>query len=283
MTKTVLIVGASTGIGFHLAKEFAKRGYKVYAGSRSLSKMDPLKTLGVITFPLDITSSESIASAKALIETDNAGILDILYLNAGIGGKGPLFDADMGEVRGIYETNFFGPMTVLQTFDRIIVKNKTTVVFTSTVAVLLNMPWNFSYSSSKMSFDFLAKQLVMETCRLGVKVVNIRTGSTESEIWTDPYRPPKSSIYAVEDDEPFGIPFAPNKMATEKYAKRAVDVVEKAIKSGRYYSVAYEGEGATMAWWASWLPYTSIMVPWMYRMFGLEKIMNNARKNLDED
>jgi 1-acylglycerone phosphate reductase len=84
--KSVLITGCSKGgIGDALAQEFYSKGLLVFATARDLSKVEHLKSLGLTTLKLDVTSAESIKNAVAEVEAVTGGKLDFLVNNAGMG------------------------------------------------------------------------------------------------------------------------------------------------------------------------------------------------------
>jgi 1-acylglycerone phosphate reductase len=86
MTETALITGCSKGgIGDALAQEFYHKGVRVIATARDLSKIHHLKTMGLDTLQLDVTSEESIQNAVRYIEKETGGKLDYLVNNAGMG------------------------------------------------------------------------------------------------------------------------------------------------------------------------------------------------------
>ena len=82
MQRTVLVTGASAGIGYAAAELFLKKGYKVYAGARRSEKMAPLRDKGAEIFPLDVADEASLRAAASRI-LDKEGSLDILVNNAG--------------------------------------------------------------------------------------------------------------------------------------------------------------------------------------------------------
>lgn len=84
--KTVLITGCSVGgIGDALAQSFHKKGLRVYATARRISKMNHLKEMGIETLELDVQNTESIEKAVEFVQKTTEGTLDILVNNAGIG------------------------------------------------------------------------------------------------------------------------------------------------------------------------------------------------------
>ena len=84
--KSVLITGCSKGgIGDAVAQEFHSKGIRVFATARNLAKIEHLKSLGLDTLQLDVTSAESIKHAVAEVEAATGGKLDFLVNNAGMG------------------------------------------------------------------------------------------------------------------------------------------------------------------------------------------------------
>lgn len=86
--KTVLITGCSKGgIGDALAQSFHKRGFKVFASARNLSKIEHLKAMGMSVLALDIVDPTSVKNAVEIIKTATGGTLDFLVNNAGAGKR----------------------------------------------------------------------------------------------------------------------------------------------------------------------------------------------------
>jgi 1-acylglycerone phosphate reductase len=84
--KTVLITGCSEGgIGDALAKNFHKKGHRVFATARNLTKVQHLKELGLDIIPLDVTDEDSIKQAVEAVKKLTGGKLDILVNNSGAG------------------------------------------------------------------------------------------------------------------------------------------------------------------------------------------------------
>ena len=109
-SKTVLITGTSTGIGAACAARMAGAGWKVYGGVRNEADSDTLTEQvsgDVIPVQLDVTSNDDIASVLARIAED-AGGLDGLVNNAGIGVGGPVELLNEEEWRHQFDVNFFG-------------------------------------------------------------------------------------------------------------------------------------------------------------------------------
>jgi NAD(P)-dependent dehydrogenase (short-subunit alcohol dehydrogenase family) len=122
--KTVLITGANKSIGFETARQLLKQGYYVYLGCRDLQKgieaVNQLKAEGlseVEPIEIDVDNIESVKAAREAFG-QKAQVLDVLINNAGIAGSFPQqpLDTDISIFKQVFETNFFGVITVTQTF-----------------------------------------------------------------------------------------------------------------------------------------------------------------------
>ncbi|CCH41065.1 3-oxoacyl-[acyl-carrier-protein] reductase [Wickerhamomyces ciferrii] len=249
--KTVFITGASSGIGYALAIEFAKRGYKVFAGARNVVKLKSLEQYGVIIHPVDITDKDSIYKIKEFIEEETGGELDILYNNAGVAPpKSSVFDLDTDELRHTYEVNFFGHVEVIKAFHKMIVATKGSIVFTGTALNYIAAPFHSSYSSSKGALHQLGKNLATEVNALGIKVFQVATGGVESEIDNNngTSEPPINSIYHLDDGNIFDFGFDVKQKA-DIYAKNVVNDIESFLKWGWWsnYKIIYRGHEASLA------------------------------------
>lgn len=139
--QTVLITGASSGIGLALALEFHSRGLHVFATAREPSKIQHLADLGIRTLALEVTSASSIAAAADLVSAETGGKLDFLVNNAGMGYSMPLLDSDLDVARRVYEINVFGLVAVTKAFAPLVIASKGKVANISSIASKAAIPY----------------------------------------------------------------------------------------------------------------------------------------------
>lgn len=122
--KTVLITGCSdNGIGSALGKVFHERGYHVFATARNPAKMSWLEGLDNVTpVKLDITKAADIKAAVETVTKATDGKLDHLINNAAKNHFMPVLDVEVDAVRDLFESNYFGPLSVTQAFAPLLIK-----------------------------------------------------------------------------------------------------------------------------------------------------------------
>lgn len=111
--KTVLITGASSGIGRATAIELSQRGYSVYAGARRMDRLRDLECFGIHPVQLDVTDEISMTSCVNEI-FENEGSIDILINNAGYGSYGAVEGVPLSEGRYQMEVLLFGTARLIQ-------------------------------------------------------------------------------------------------------------------------------------------------------------------------
>ncbi|HEY4818647.1 MAG TPA: SDR family NAD(P)-dependent oxidoreductase, partial [Candidatus Acidoferrum sp.] len=115
--KSVLITGATDGLGKALARLLAERGYRVFAAGRAAEKLAQLdalareKKLPLESLVLDVCSDDSVQHAVKVVLGKASGI-DVLVNNAGVNYTAAVEDLSMGDWRAQFETNFFGVLRV---------------------------------------------------------------------------------------------------------------------------------------------------------------------------
>jgi NAD(P)-dependent dehydrogenase (short-subunit alcohol dehydrogenase family) len=181
MAKTVLITGASAGIGYAAAELLLKSGWKVYAGARRVEKMRPLAALGAELLELDVTSEASVCAAMAAVIAKE-GRLDALVNNAGYGAHGAIEDVPLAEARRQFEVNLFGLARVTQLALPVMrSQGSGRIVNISSIAGKITMPTGGWYHASKYALEAYSDALRLETAQFGIKVVLVEPGPIRTE------------------------------------------------------------------------------------------------------
>ncbi len=181
MQKTVLVTGASAGIGKATAIYLAQNGYNVYGAARRMEKMQELKAYGIKPISLDITREESITACVGQIFKE-AGSLDILVNNAGFGSYGSVEDVSMEDARYQLEVNVFGAMRLTQLVLPKMRENKYgKIVNISSVGGKIVFPLGGWYHATKFALEALSDSIRNEVREFGIDVIVIEPGATKSE------------------------------------------------------------------------------------------------------
>src|SRR5450432_2728682 len=180
--RTVLITGATDGLGKAAALLLAERGYRVFAAGRSPQKRAQLdavareRKLPIETVELDVCDNLSVKTAVVAVVEKSAG-LDVLINNAGIIYVSTVEDTRMEDWRRQFETNFFGVVRVTQAvLPHMRIRRRGRILMMSSVSGLVTPPTHGPYSSSKHALEGLSNALRMEMYPFGVDVILIEPG-----------------------------------------------------------------------------------------------------------
>lgn len=181
---SVLITGASTGIGRETALRLAGKGWTVLAGVRdreaaeSLVAEAPPGRLTALT--LDVTDASQIAAAVAQLPASG---LDALVNNAGIGIGGPLELVSPEDLRRQFEVNVFAQVAVTQAMLPALRKAGGRIIFISSIGGRVAMAFTAPYAASKHAIEAFGDALRVELRTSGVQVALIEPGSVATPIW----------------------------------------------------------------------------------------------------
>lgn len=179
MGKVVLITGGSSGIGKAIGDFLFHKGFTVYGTSRNPEKVSNS------LFPLialDVREAASIQSAVATI-IQEAGRLDIVINNAGVGITGPLEEIPMDEIKNNFETNFFGPIEVMKAaLPQMRAQQSGLIINITSIAGYMGLPYRSVYSASKGALELITEALRMEVKSFGIQITNVAPGDFATNI-----------------------------------------------------------------------------------------------------
>ena len=187
MASTVLITGASTGIGNATALHLDRAGWRVFAGVRKdadAERIDGESSDLLTPVTIDVTDQATIdATAKVVEDEVGSAGLDGLVNNAGIGIGGPLEHLPLDDLRRQFEVNVFGQIAVTQAVLPLLRQARGRIVFIGSIFGRVGMPINGPYTGTKFALEGLCQSLRFELLSSGVQVSLVEPGAIKTEIW----------------------------------------------------------------------------------------------------
>jgi NAD(P)-dependent dehydrogenase (short-subunit alcohol dehydrogenase family) len=218
--KSVVVTGASTGIGWSCAQILLAGGFRVFGGVRKQADADRLaKEFGQSFVPLifDVTDAASVAEAADKVRAALGGeTLFGLVNNAGIAVPGPLLELSIDDFRRQIDVNLVGQLIVTQAFapltgvDRSLKGPPGRIVMISSVSGKTAFPFAGAYAASKFGLEGMSEALRRELMMFGVEVIVVAPGNVATPIWD------KSA--AIGDGRRGNSPYAAALQRVKRYA-----------------------------------------------------------------
>jgi NAD(P)-dependent dehydrogenase (short-subunit alcohol dehydrogenase family) len=264
-TQTVLITGATDGLGKAAALLLAGRGYRVFAAGRSAEKRAQLdavakeKKLSLESLEMDVCDDISVQSAVASVY-QKSDTIDVLINNAGLVYVGAVEDLRLEDWRRQFETNFFGVIRVTQAvLPRMRERRAGRILMMSSVSGFVTPPTQGAYSASKHAIEALSNALRYELYPFGIHTILIQPGYIVTNIQktamelTQTYKEkfktgPYARIYASYLGSASSTR-AQSKTTPEDCARIMLKAIEAPRPKARYGVTPL----ATFAKWAKWL------------------------------
>jgi NAD(P)-dependent dehydrogenase (short-subunit alcohol dehydrogenase family) len=180
-TGTVLVTGASTGIGEATVLHLKELGFEAVGAVRKEEDAERLRSRGVRTVKLDVADAASIAAARR--ELDD-GPLAGLVNNAGIAVAGPLEFMPLDQLRLQLEVNVVGQVAVIQQFLPALRAGGGRIVNVSSIGGRFALPLVSPYNASKFALEGISDSLRRELHGQGVDVIVIEPGGVKTPIWS---------------------------------------------------------------------------------------------------
>lgn len=226
--RSVVVTGASTGIGLACAVHLDKLGFRVFAGVRKKEDGRRLQSQAspqLIPLLLDVTRQDHIDAAAARIrETVGDAGLAGLVNNAGVAVAGPLELIPVAEFRRQFEVNLFGQIAVTQAMLPPIKAARGRIVNMGSISGKIATPYLAPYCASKHALEALTDSLRLELRRFGVDVSIVEPGSVDTPIWdksrSDADR--LAEVFLKDADFRYREDFYAVRKATEQISRRAI-------------------------------------------------------------
>ncbi len=181
--KSILVTGASTGIGRNLAETLAENGYHVYAGARKDKDLAALDAIDNITaVRLDVTRQDEIDAVVEMIREKGTGLYGLVN-NAGVGGGGEVLATPIDNQTFVYDVNVEGVYRTTKAFAPLVMDAKGRIVTTGSIAgTISSFPGFSAYSGSKHWIEAFTDSLAAEMEPHGVWVSVVEPGNYKSHI-----------------------------------------------------------------------------------------------------
>ncbi|MEK6543352.1 MAG: SDR family oxidoreductase [Elusimicrobiota bacterium] len=233
--KTVLVTGASSGIGKDLAWEFLRAGARCAIASRNITRLESLAADWqrqdahvqgrILPLRLDVTDPVSCHDAVTVVARHWGGI-DVLVNNAGYGLMGPAAKTPVEEGAKIFETNFFGACRMtMEALPYLRRARPGMLVMMSSIAGLNPVPWMAYYCATKAALNIWTDALAMEEANGGLKVCSIMPGPVKSDFG--------------DNSRYFGIPRLPRVRYPLDSPQAAALIIKALCSEKRHYVVGY--------------------------------------------
>ncbi len=226
MTRTVLIIGASRGLGLGLARQFSSEGWQVIATVRDPARAEALRALGNVR--IEALEMDDAASLERLAERLAGTRLDVLYVNAGIAGPQdkPATAASQAEVGELFFTNAVAPVRLAERLLPLVDPARGVIVFMSSILGSVETGPGMGmalYGASKAALNHLTRTFVAGLGETSLTVLSMHPGWVKTDMGGDE---------------------APLDVATS--ARGMVEQVTRAIGQGGHRYVDFQGQG--LAW-----------------------------------
>lgn len=265
--KTIIITGASSGIGRAAAVRFLKKGWQVIATARKTESLNDMPEAGnLVVLPLDVTDKDSVNSFISIIKQRGCYI-NVLLNNAGYSVAGSFEDAGDERARRQFEVNVFGLMNITRVFLPIFRQQRNgTIINVASVAGHIGMPVFSLYCASKFAVEGFSESLSHELRSFGIKVKLVEPGPIKTDFYS------RSMDVALPADSPYFPVLGPamkklNKMGMVGLPpERAARTIYRAAQSNTYRLRYAVGSASLMIFMRHIFPQS------MFR-FAIRKVM----------
>lgn len=185
---TILITGCSSGIGYHCAKTLHDMGYQVIATCRKPRDVERLRNEGLISFELDLASSDSIHQGLNAILQHTGGRLDALFNNGAFGLPGAVEDLTRAAMEHQFQTNVFGTQELTNAVIKVMrSQGHGKILYNSSILGFAAMPYRGAYNASKFAIEGFADTLRLEVQNDNIQISLIEPGPILSRFRENAY------------------------------------------------------------------------------------------------
>jgi len=276
-SKTILVTGASSGIGKATALKLIKEGHKVYGTARRLNKMEDLIQNGGCAYQMDVTNHDQVKEVTQKIIQEN-GKIDVLINNAGYAVYGPVEEISYEQAKRQFDVNLFGLAEVTKAvLPKMREQKSGTIINVSSVGGKIFSPLGAWYHATKHALEGWSDCLRIELDQFGINVVVIEPGAIKTEfddamdqtfenVSNSPYAALKKTVNKVMKEA-----YSPGNYSEPIVIANAIN---KAINASRPKTRYAAGKMASQILWGR-----KILSDRMFDKLIMSMFSNMAKKN----
>jgi NAD(P)-dependent dehydrogenase (short-subunit alcohol dehydrogenase family) len=250
--QTVLITGATSGIGRATAALLAREGFRVFGTGRNT----PTTSLdGFTLLPLEVTSNESVVACMAEVKRQTDGQLDVLVNNVGTGILGAAEESSAEQVRQLFEINFFGAVRMTNAvLPMMRARQQGCIILLSSAGGVASVPFSGYYCATKHALEAYGEALRLELEPFHIRVATVAPGTVST----------RAGDKAMQPDQPIAEYEPVRRKMSDKYVRairkgmppeRVAKTILRIIRSPKpkpRYTVG--AQSAAVSAMKSWLP-----------------------------
>lgn len=244
--KTVLITGASSGIGKATALHFAANHWQVIATMISLDERHAIENVpNIHCYPLDVTSTQSIEMARKQILQKHPRI-DVIINNAGIGYRSFVELSEDQNLEKIVNINWLGVVKVSRAFIPILRQQQSgQIINISSIAGLVNLPLGSFYHSTKQAVESFSECMAYELLDFNISVATVQFGNAPTNFQNNATKSAESPIASYNRmmqkiSMTLQQKSAKNQDLTAKITQKLLEIAENPQRSFRRYSIGFD-------------------------------------------
>lgn len=244
--KTVLITGASGGLGSQLTRHFASKGWQVAATMLRVENYPELAVLpNVRCYEMDVCSVASIENAKAAILKD-FGFIDTVINNAGMGYRSFVELAEDDKLAQLIDVNWMGVVRICRAFIPVFKQQRVgQFINISSIAGLVNLPMGSFYHPSKHAVESFSECMAYELDGTGISICTVQFGNILTDFQKNLQVPPPTKIKAYNVlrstiAKYVGRRGRQNKKLKAKICQKVFAIANKPPKHFRRYTIGFD-------------------------------------------
>ena len=244
--KTILITGASGGLGKEIALHFVAKNWNVIATVIAINEAEVFKGVSNIwCYELNVTSQESIEKAKNAI-LQNHKTIDVIVNNAGIGYRSFVELSEDNKIDAIVDINWLGVVKMCRAFIPIFRKqNSGQFINISSIAGLVNLPLGSFYHSTKQAVESFSECMAYELMEFNISVCTVQFGNAPTNFQKNVVKSEPSDIASYNKmmdsiSEILNKKSTKNANLTQDIVAKLFDIAENPAKNFRRYTIGFD-------------------------------------------